>query len=89
MRLGGCSFLPFVEQEVVQSHKWLAGPESLEIIGVVELFPGAIAIKVATYTGYKAAGVPGVVAANVVNLLPPVLFMTMPPGERAASHTPS
>jgi chromate transporter len=72
---GAYSFLPLVEKEVVQSHHWLAKPEFLEVVGMVELFPGAISIKFATYTGYKVAGVPGAIVTNVANLLPPVLFM--------------
>ena len=60
---------------MVESHKWLSKPEFLEVTGMVELFPGAISIKFATYTGYKVAGVPGAVVANLANLLPPVLFM--------------
>ena len=72
---GAYSFLPLVEKEVVQSHHWLGKPEFLEVVGMVELFPGAISIKFATYTGYKVAGVPGAIVANVANLLPPVLCM--------------
>jgi chromate transporter len=72
---GAYSFLPLVEREVVESHKWLSKLEFLDVTGMVELFPGAISIKFATYTGYKVAGVPGAIVANVANLLPPVLFM--------------
>lgn len=72
---GAYSFLPLVEQEVVRSHQWLDEPEFLEVVGMVQLFPGAISIKFATYTGYKVGGVPGAVVANVANLLPPVLFV--------------
>ena len=49
--------------------------EFLEVTGMVEIFPGAISIKFATYTGYKVAGIPGAVVANIANLLPPVLFI--------------
>jgi chromate transporter len=74
---GAYSFLPLVEKEVVQSHQWISKPEFLQVVGMVELFPGAISIKFATYTGYKVAGVAGAIVANVANLLPPVLFMTV------------
>ena len=72
---GAYSFLPLVEQEVVHGQGWMSKPEFLEVTGMVEIFPGAISIKFATYTGYKIAGVPGAVVANVANLLPPVLFI--------------
>jgi chromate transporter len=74
---GAYSFLPLTEKEVVQNHQWLQKSEFLEVVGMVEIFPGAISIKFATYTGYKVAGVPGVIVANVANVLPPLLFMTI------------
>jgi chromate transporter len=74
---GAYSFLPLTEREVVESHKWLSKDEFTEVVGMVELFPGAISIKFATYTGYKVAGIPGAIVANVANLLPPVLFMVV------------
>ena len=72
---GAYSFLPLLEKEVVQNRRWLDRPEFLEVTGMAEAFPGAISIKFATYTGYKVAGLPGVLAANLGNLFPPVLFM--------------
>ncbi|MHC4720497.1 MAG: chromate transporter, partial [Planctomycetota bacterium] len=70
---GAYSFLPLVEREVVENHQWLEKGEFLEVLGIVKVVPGAISIKFATYTGYKVAGVPGAIVANIANLLPPVL----------------
>lgn len=70
---GAYSFLPLVEKEVVENRKWMGKPEFLEVAGMVEIFPGAISIKFATYTGYKIAGIAGALVANIANLLPPVL----------------
>lgn len=72
---GAYSFLPLLEKELVQNHQWLNKSEFLEVVGLAEVLPGAISIKFATYTGYKVAGVPGVVVANIANLLPTVSFM--------------
>ncbi len=72
---GAYSFLPLIQTEVVQNHHWLNESEFLEVAGITKLFPGAISIKFATYTGYKVAGIPGAIIANIANLLPPILFM--------------
>jgi len=72
---GAYSFLPLVEKEVVERNGWLDKQEFLEVVGMVEVFPGAISIKFATYTGYKAAGVPGVIIANIANMLPPIVLI--------------
>ncbi|MHC4553996.1 MAG: chromate transporter [Planctomycetota bacterium] len=74
---GAYSFLPLMEAELVQNHQWLDESEFLEITGITKLFPGAISIKFATYTGYKIAGIPGVIIANFANLLPPILFVML------------
>jgi chromate transporter len=74
---GAYSFLPLMQKEVVETHGWLSKSEFLEVTGMVEIFPGAISIKFATYTGYKLAGIPGAAVANLANLLPPALFITV------------
>ena len=74
---GAYSFLPLLEKELVQNYQWLDKPEFLEIVGMAQMFPGAISIKFATYAGYKVAGVPGIIVANVANLLPPALCMVL------------
>ena len=74
---GAYSFLPLLEKELVQNYQWLDKPEFLEVVGMAEMFPGAISIKFATYAGYKVAGVPGIIVANVANLLPPVFCMVL------------
>ncbi|MBN1870226.1 MAG: chromate transporter [Candidatus Omnitrophica bacterium] len=72
---GAYSFLPLIQKEVVERYHWLTKDEFLEVLGVVKIFPGAISIKFATYTGYKMAGVPGAVIANVGNLLAPAVLI--------------
>lgn len=72
---GAYSFLPLLQKEIVERYGWLSREEFLEVLGVVKIFPGAISIKFATYTGYKMAGWAGAVTANVANLLSPALMI--------------
>lgn len=72
---GAFSLIPLIEKEVVQNHTWLTQDEFLKVLGMVEVFPGAISIKFATYTGYKIAGIPGVIVANFGNMLTPSVIM--------------
>ena len=74
---GAYSFLPLIEKEVVQNYHWLTKEEFLEVLGLVKIFPGAISIKYATYTGYKVAGVLGAVVANIGNFLAPVVLVSL------------
>ncbi len=72
---GAYSFLPLIEREVVQRYHWLTREEFLDVQGLTQVFPGAISIKYATYTGYKMAGFLGVLLANLGNILAPTLLI--------------
>lgn len=72
---GAYSFLPLIEKDVVEQYHWLTKEEFLDVLGIVKIFPGAISIKYATYTGYKIARLPGAIVANIGNLLAPALLI--------------
>jgi len=72
---GAYSFLPLIEREVVQRYRWLTKEEFLDVQGITQVFPGAISIKYATYTGYKMAGFLGAFIANLGNILAPTLLV--------------
>ena len=74
---GAYSLLPLIEKEIVQNHQWLQQDEFLKVLGLVEVFPGAISIKYATYTGFKVAGILGVIAANLGNLIVPATVIML------------
>ena len=72
---GAYSFLPLIEKEVVQKYQWLSKEEFLDVLGITSVFPGAISIKFATYTGYKMAGIWGAALANIGNMFAPCLIL--------------
>lgn len=74
---GAYSLLPVIENETVVHHSWLTNDEFLKVLSMVEIIPGAISIKFATYTGYKVAGIPGIIAANLGNLTAPVILISL------------
>lgn len=74
---GAYTLIPLIEREVVDNYHWLTEDEFLHLLGVTQSIPGAISIKFATYTGYQIAGIPGVIAANLGHMLPPVLAIAL------------
>lgn len=74
---GAYSFYPLLERELVGKYKWLTNEEFLDIMGITKTIPGAISIKYATYVGYKIAGFPGVIIANLGNLIPPLVLIIL------------
>ncbi len=74
---GAYSLLPLIENEIVVNHTWVTKDEFLKVLGMVEIVPGAISIKYATYTGFKVAGVPGIIAANLGNMIMPIALIML------------
>ena len=74
---GAYSLIPLIEKEVVANHQWITNDEFLKVLGMVEIIPGAISIKFATYTGYKVAGIPGAIVANIGNLFTPAILILL------------
>jgi chromate transporter len=72
---GAYSFLPLTEKEIVEKYHWLSKAEFLNVSGIVKIFPGAISIKYATYTGYKLGGIWGALIANFANLFAPACLV--------------
>ncbi|SES71355.1 chromate transporter [Anaerobranca gottschalkii] len=74
---GGYTLIPIIKNEVVVRNNWLMEDEFLQILGVTQGIPGAISVKLATYTGYKVAGILGVIVAVLSSMIVPVVLMLL------------
>ena len=74
---GAYSFLPLLEREVVENYNWMTKAEFLDVLGAARILPGAISVKYASYVGYKIAGIPGAITANIGNILGPTLLILL------------
>jgi len=72
---GTYSFLPVFQKEICYNLKWIEEDELLSLIGFTQIIPGALSIKVATYVGFKQAGILGAVVANLGNAFVPFVIM--------------
>jgi len=72
---GAYSLIPIIEAEVVKNNQWLGQDEFLKILSISQFVPGAISIKFATYAGYKVAGIPGALVANLGNMMIPAVII--------------
>jgi len=60
---GGYAMLPLIQKEIIEVHNWLTLNEFIDILAVVEMTPGPVAINSATFLGYKVGGILGSVVA--------------------------
>lgn len=67
---GGYAMLPLIQQEVVINHPWFTQMEFLDILAIAEMTPGPIAINMATFLGFRTAGVVGAIMATIGVILP-------------------
>jgi chromate transporter len=71
---GALAAIPFL-QEMSAKTGWFTQAELADMIAVSESTPGPIGINMATYVGYKTAGVAGGVVASVGLVLPSLIIV--------------
>lgn len=72
---GGYAMLPLIKKEIIEVHGWLTLTEFIDILAVVEMTPGPIAINSATFLGYKVGGVLGSIVATIAVILPSIVVI--------------
>ena len=77
---GGYAMIPLIQREIVETHKWLDEDDILSVIAISESTPGPIAINMATFVGYKTAGVLGSVMATLGVVLPSFIVILLVSG---------
>lgn len=74
---GGYAMLPLIKGDVVERNHWLEEGEFIDIIGVAQVSPGAVAINSAIFIGYKLAGFVGSVSAALGVVLPSFIVILL------------
>lgn len=74
---GGYAMIPLIQKEIVEKHKWIEEQEIIDMIAIAESTPGPIAINMATFVGFQAAGVGGAFLATCGVVLPSFLIIFM------------
>lgn len=67
---GGYAMIALIEHEIAEKRGYLTKEDILDIVAVAESTPGPIAINMATFVGYRTAGVLGSAAATLGVVLP-------------------
>ncbi|GAB4340385.1 MAG: chromate transporter [Leptolyngbyaceae cyanobacterium] len=71
---GGFVLIPVLHQQLVTQLGWLTAREFINGVAISQLTPGPMAV-LATFTGYRVAGIPGALVATVALFLPATLLM--------------
>ena len=74
---GGIAMLPLLERELSEKRGWTTSNELLDYFALGQATPGIIAVNVATFVGYKRAGIAGGVIATLGMVFPSVVIITV------------
>ena len=74
---GGYAMIPIIESEVVDKHHWIEKNDFLDIVAISQSCPGALAINMSAYIGYKLKKVPGAVVTSFATALPSFLVILL------------
>lgn len=73
---GGLAALPFL-YEIAENYPWFSAAMLADMIAVSESTPGPLAINIATYAGFHAAGLIGSAAATLAILVAPFIISSV------------
>ena len=71
---GGLVTIPFLF-DLAQQYPWFTTQELTDMIAVSQSTPGPMGINMATYAGYKAAGICGGIIATLSEVLPAMIVI--------------
>lgn len=71
---GGFALVPLLQALIVKQHHWLTPKEFLDGLAISSLTPGPIAV-IATFVGYREAGVLGALTSTLALFLPGTILM--------------
>ena len=73
---GGMATVPFLSKMSENHPEWFSMAELADMIAVSESTPGPIGINMATYVGFKTAGIPGTFA-SVLGIITPCIVVIL------------
>lgn len=74
---GGYAMIPQIESEIVDRHKWMDRKDFLDLIAVAQTCPGALAVNMSVYIGYKLRKMRGSICATLGVALPSFVIILL------------
>lgn len=66
---GGYAIIPLIQEQMVNSYKWLTLQEYTDIITISQMTPGPLVVNTASFVGIRIAGIPGAIVATLGSIL--------------------
>lgn len=72
---GGYAMLPIIQREVVETNGWLDEEEFIDAIAISQSSPGAVAVNISVFIGYRLGGFLGAVVSTLGTVLPSIIII--------------
>ncbi len=72
---GGYAMLPLIQKEVVNVNGWLTEEEFLDAIAISQSSPGAVAVNISIFIGYRLGGILGAIVSTLGTTLPSIIII--------------
>lgn len=73
---GGFVIITFMKRKFVDELKWIDEQEMLDLAALAQSSPGAIAVNAAILVGWRVGGLPGMIAATLGTIIPPMAILS-------------
>lgn len=71
----GYAMLALIQREVVDRYGWLTASQFADLVAVAEVTPGPLTINMATFVGYRMAGLAGACTATLGLITGPMIAL--------------
>ena len=72
---GGYALLPIIQRDIVQRYGYATDTEVADYFAIGQCTPGAIAVNVSTFIGYKRKGILGAIFATLGFITPSIFII--------------
>ena len=74
---GGLAMMPMLQKELIEKKHWLTEEDLIDYYAIGQSTPGIIAVNVATFVGYRQAGVLAAIVATLGIISPSIIIITI------------
>ena len=74
---GGLAMMPMLQKELIEKKHWLTEEDLIDYYAVGQSTPGIIAVNVATFVGYRQAGILGGIIATLGIISPSIIIIAI------------
>lgn len=74
---GGYAMIPAIESEIVDKRQWMNRKDFIDLLAMAQTCPGAMAVNISVFVGYKLRKLPGAIVTTLGVALPSFLIILL------------